>query len=123
MEEWSEREEAMLRQCSCDIWIQEGDHNTHFFHRRASKRREQNKIERLTGDDGVWKSELVDLQYLVSRYFTIFFSSTQPIDFSQVTSCLKPCVLDNDNDYLTREFTEIEIPKALFQMHPSKAWA
>ncbi|GLT59335.1 hypothetical protein SLA2020_321600 [Shorea laevis] len=57
MEEWLEREEVMWKQRSKEIWIHEGDRNTRFFHQRASRRRELNKIEGLMGENEEWHTK------------------------------------------------------------------
>ncbi|GLT73742.1 hypothetical protein SLA2020_455790 [Shorea laevis] len=121
MEEWLEREETMWKQRSCEIWLQEGDRNTKFFHRRASRRRDRNKVERQQDENGEWKSEQSELQTITINYFNNLFSSSHPSNIELVTGCLKPCVLNKDNAFLLQEFTELEISKVLFQMHPSKA--
>ncbi|GLT59228.1 hypothetical protein SLA2020_320600 [Shorea laevis] len=47
LEEWLEREEVMWRQRSREIWLQEGDRNTQFFHSRATRKRDRNRVDKL----------------------------------------------------------------------------
>ncbi|GKU89755.1 hypothetical protein SLEP1_g3851 [Rubroshorea leprosula] len=121
LEEWLEREEIMWRQRSRDIWIQEGDRNTCFFHRRATKRNDRNRVEKLMKDTREWTSSFGEVKVVVTEYFTHLFTSTDPTNLALVTDCLKPCVQDGDNSFLLHELTEVEVTKALFQMHPSKS--
>ncbi|GLU18275.1 hypothetical protein SLE2022_345820 [Rubroshorea leprosula] len=120
-EEWLEREEIMWRQRSCEIWLQEGDRNTRFFHRKASRRRDKNRVEKLMDAEGEWKHEFTELQGIATSYFSSLFSTTFPTNIDRVTSCLSPRVTADDNAFLLQVFTETEITKALHQMHPSKA--
>lgn len=114
------REKLMWRQDSHEIWLQEGDRNTHFFHGRAL-RRDHNRVDKLQDGERVWKHEFQDLSSTITGYFGGLFSSSMPENIEQVTSHLQPCVSDNDNHFLLREFIEDEITWVLFQMHPSKA--
>ncbi|GKU93023.1 hypothetical protein SLEP1_g6663 [Rubroshorea leprosula] len=120
-EEWLEREEVMWHQRSREIWLQEGDRNTRFFHKRASRRKDHNTINKLQGKDGVWKYDFQDLQHIATDYFSTLFSSSQPTAIHRVTCCLQSCVSIQDNALLLRDFTENDITQALFHMHPSKA--
>ncbi|GLT96557.1 hypothetical protein SLE2022_141700 [Rubroshorea leprosula] len=121
LEEWLEREEIMWRQRSRDIWIHEGDRNTRFFHRRATKCKDRNRVEKLMKDTGEWTSSFGEVKVVVTEYFAHLFTSIDPMNLALVTDCLKPCVQDGDNSFLLHEFTEAEVTKALFQMHPSKS--
>ncbi|GKV02665.1 hypothetical protein SLEP1_g15064 [Rubroshorea leprosula] len=121
MEEWLAREEIMWRQQSREIWLQEGDRNTHFFHKRASRRQDRNKVDHLQDETREWKSKPDELQAIATSYFNNLFSSSYPSNTETVTSCLKPCIVDQDKALLLQEFTKEEVTKALFQMHPLKA--
>ncbi|GKU88725.1 hypothetical protein SLEP1_g2954 [Rubroshorea leprosula] len=120
-EEWLEREEILWRQRSRDIWLQEGDRNTRFFHMRASRRRERNTVGKLLKDDGQWTDNPAEIRSIASSYFESLFSSSSPSDLEYVLNCVEPCVQEDDNRFLLSEFTEHDITRALFQMHPSKA--
>lgn len=37
MQKWLERKEITWRQCAKALWLREGDHNTNYFHRKASQ--------------------------------------------------------------------------------------
>ncbi|GLT94950.1 hypothetical protein SLE2022_126590 [Rubroshorea leprosula] len=120
-EEWLEREEILWRQQSRDIWLQEGDRNTRFFHMRASRRRERNTVGKLMKDDGQWTDNPAEIRSIATSYFESLFSSSSPRDFEYALNCVEPCVQEDDNRFLLSEFTEQDITRALFQMHPSKA--
>ena len=44
----------MWKQRSRIKWLREGDKNTNFFHRKATWRRNKNKIVKLKREDGSW---------------------------------------------------------------------
>jgi hypothetical protein len=46
------RGEMMWLQRSRITWLQEGDRNTSFFHRKAASRGKKNKIDQLRNEDG-----------------------------------------------------------------------
>jgi DNA replication protein DnaC len=52
MDEVLYREEMMWLQRSHISWLQEGDRNTKYFHRKAAARSNKNRIKRLKKDDG-----------------------------------------------------------------------
>ncbi|GKV27974.1 hypothetical protein SLEP1_g37084 [Rubroshorea leprosula] len=89
--------------------------------KKASRRKDHNTINKLQGEDGVWKYDFQDLQRIATDYFSTLFSSSQPTAIHRVTCCLQPCVSIQDNELLLHDFTKNDITQALFQMHPSKA--
>ncbi|KAK3219319.1 hypothetical protein Dsin_013289 [Dipteronia sinensis] len=64
-------------------WLKCGDHNTRFFHLKASVRRPRNRIRGLYGEDGLWKEINEDVENVVMQYFSALFSSSHS---SQETS-------------------------------------
>ncbi|GLU03960.1 hypothetical protein SLE2022_211290 [Rubroshorea leprosula] len=99
-EEWLEREEIMWRQRSREIWIQEGDRNTRFFHNRASKLKDRNRVDRLLNENGELTSDFNAVQGVVTGYFSKLFTTSQSSDIGVVIRCLRPCVEDRDNVFL-----------------------
>ena len=51
---WLEKEDAMWLQRSRISWLQNGDRNTIFFHKKASSRYRKNVIEGLLDENGQW---------------------------------------------------------------------
>ena len=47
-------EEVWWQQRSRVQWLGEGDHNTKYFHHRASEQRRKNAIVGLWNDEGIW---------------------------------------------------------------------
>jgi hypothetical protein len=52
MDEVLYREKIMWLQRSRISWLQEGDHNTKYFHRKVAARARKNRVKRLRKDDG-----------------------------------------------------------------------
>jgi uncharacterized coiled-coil DUF342 family protein len=52
------QEEIMWKQRSRIQWLNEGDNNTKFFHQKASRRRNKNRITQLSQEDGTICKEI-----------------------------------------------------------------
>ena len=83
---WLDRENDMWRQRSMINWFQNGDRNTSFFHAKASARQRKNFMHGLLDDDG-------DL-----------FSTSNPMEFSELLLAVKPKVTEAMNDWLVHPF-------------------
>jgi hypothetical protein len=60
-----EQEEIYWLQRCRAIWLQQGDHNTSFFHNFASTRSKKNCIKRLKNDGNDWAEGTNTLQPLI----------------------------------------------------------
>ncbi|KAJ4833375.1 hypothetical protein Tsubulata_029926, partial [Turnera subulata] len=114
-----EREELLWRQQA--IWLESGDRNTTYFHRKANQRRKKNMLVELEDDDGVTVIEKGALLTLVFQYFSDIFSSSLASPISTDLSILASKVSGAMVDDLSAPFTAEEVQRALFQMKPSKA--
>ena len=52
-------------------WLAEGDCNTHFFHRRATRRRQKNKNTHLSKPDGAITTDLTEMGALTGNFFIV----------------------------------------------------
>ncbi|XP_030505163.2 uncharacterized protein LOC115720145 [Cannabis sativa] len=97
--------EVFWRQRSKQLWLQEGDNNSKFFHASATNRRWYNFVTKLKDQSGAgvdWNSGLDLLMRKVTR------SVQSRVSFEQNAELLLPV-------------SEEEVRKALFQMHPDKS--
>ncbi|KAL0327086.1 UNVERIFIED_CONTAM: hypothetical protein Sangu_1786600 [Sesamum angustifolium] len=115
--------ETTWRQRSKDLWLREGDRNTHFFHQRASHRFQTNLIRKIRGDDGQWIETEEGIQNYIEGYFQKVFASNQPQveDIALGTAQLLPVVTPSMAEELLLPYTEEEVSKALFQMASFKS--
>lgn len=118
------QEETYWRQRSHILWLKEGDRNSSFFHRRASNRRSRNKIKGLTNEEGYWHDNPDEVSVFLIRYYeNIFkFEGSDLEAMREVIDTVKPRVSPTMNESLLASYTNEEIKKALFQMHPSKSF-
>lgn len=123
IEKLSDQEEIYLNQRSRVNWLKHGDRNTKFFHASASKRCKVNNIKGLMNGNGEWCTDMQSLIDITSEYFVNLFSSSHPsdADIEVVLNFYDPVVGDRMNEYLCAPFSEDEVHKAVFDMHPSKA--
>ncbi|CAM8920557.1 unnamed protein product [Rhodiola kirilowii] len=124
LDEWLEREELYWRQRSRAEWLKNGDRNTAYFHAKASQRKRRNRIEKLKNSSGELCYSDSGITAIVTQYFTDIFQSQ--VDYradwwNHEFDAVPKVVTDDMNDMLIAPFTEIEVKRALFQMHPTKA--
>lgn len=71
-------EEIYWRQRSKAFWLKEGDHNTRYFHAKASSMKRRNTIDGLLDTNNQWWEDELDIENEFSNYFTTLFTSCTP---------------------------------------------
>jgi hypothetical protein len=115
------REETMVKQRSRVLWLAEGDRNTAYFHAKARERSRSNKIISLRKEDGTYVSTQAELESLASNFYTSLFSAQEITTPEVITNFVPQKVTMEMNEQLCAPFTDFEIEKALFMMHPNKS--
>ena len=115
------REEMMWSQRSRALWIKCGDRNTMFFHATASNRQRKNRIEGLNDSEGRWREGEEEVEDIILKYFNDIYSITFPTDFEASLGAVGRRVSEAMNAKLLKEFKEVEVWRALRQMHPTKS--
>ena len=87
----------MWRQQARLNWFQGGDCNTSFFHAKASSRQRKNLIEGLMDADGVWQEDEGKIEEVVVEYYNNLFTSSSPLDFSELLQAIQPKVTPSMN--------------------------
>ncbi|KAL9663020.1 hypothetical protein QQ045_027857 [Rhodiola kirilowii] len=124
LDEWLEREELWWRQRSRAEWLKEGDRNTAFFHQKASQRRRRNHLDRIKNQEGDFCETQSEISAVITNYFHNIFLSQVNINgerWSQEFDFIPKLVTPEMNEMLAAPFSEGEVKRALFQMHPTKA--
>jgi hypothetical protein len=119
--ELENREETMWRQRSRVQWLAEGDRNTHFFHRRASARKQKNKVTQLTKPDGSITEDPAEMGALTTDFYSNLYESEGVQDMNVVLDTVPRKVSGDMNRSLTKQFSAQEVKEALFQMFPTKS--
>ena len=111
----------MWKQRSRNRYLKEGDRNTSFFHTKDSSRKQQNWIQGLEDDNGLWQEGLDDIEHVATQYFSSLFTSSRPGKMTELLNAILPSVTDAMNQLLARDFQASEIAQAIKQMHPHTA--
>ncbi|KAL9675743.1 hypothetical protein QQ045_003949 [Rhodiola kirilowii] len=124
LDEWLEREELWWRQRSRAEWLKNGDRNTSYFHAKDSQRRRRNYISRFKNSSGEFCDSGSRIAHIITSYFSDIFLSrvvNQDASWDHQFEGIPKLVTKEMNDMLMAPFTEGEVKRALFQMHPTKA--
>ena len=103
------------------LGLKEGDHNTRYFHSRASHRQRRNALSAVRLDSSELSTDprLIRTQFM--NYYKELFTTTPLEDVDVVLGGIEPSVMDEMNLRLTCPFSEHEIDTAMKQMAALKA--
>ncbi|XP_050217883.1 uncharacterized protein LOC130015136 [Mercurialis annua] len=115
------QEDEFWRQKSRQIWLQQGDQNTKYFHASTMQRRRKNTILGLNDSHGNWITQPHMIQQLILEHFKDQFTSTIQSTQTQVSNPVPNRVNFDMNLALCRPVSIQEISNATFSINPSKA--
>ena len=115
------REEALKKQRSRVLWLQEGDRNTEFFHAKMKERSRTNKIKSLRKPDGTVATEQHELEAIAMNFYIDLFTAQQETHPELATELVQCKVSQEMNEKLCSVIINEEIERALFMMHPNKS--
>ena len=128
--EWEElcgREEDYWRQKSWESWLQEGDKNTKFFHMAVKQRRASKTIFQIGSlDSNDILSNATSIQNEGVKFFKDLLApapNDQPshVLTEEMLSTIPSLITSQDNAFLIRPFTLVEIKDVVFSMSSDKA--
>lgn len=115
-------DELFWLQQSNERWLLKGDRNTSFFHRVANGRKRKNTIHSLVNGDVVIEGTQNLLRHAADFYKELFGPANGNmfhLDPNTWSSGKKISI--EDDEFITGNFTEEEVKKALFSMESNKA--
>jgi hypothetical protein len=111
----------MWRQRSRTTWLKEGDRNTCYFHKKATWRQRKNKIKKLKDNSGKWVDKQEEIEELTTSFFDDLYTQDTTVLPSDLLDLIHTSVPESTNAELCKEFSDMEISDALFQIGPIKA--
>jgi len=102
-------------------WLQEGDHNTSFFHVVCKERKRRNRVWSLRREDGSWVEDEEEKRRFIANYFLDLFRSSGGQTSQQILNAVEVKVTDSMNESLLKEFTADEVRRALDNISDLKA--
>jgi hypothetical protein len=115
-------EETKAKQRSRDRFILEGDRNSAYFHAVANQRRRKKMIQVLDGPDGPVTKTKDMLGIAMDYYKDLFGSEDRPdIRLKQDFFSANERVKVDENEMLSRSFSEEEIREAVFSFYADGA--
>ncbi|CAM8885100.1 unnamed protein product [Rhodiola kirilowii] len=124
MDEWLRREEILWQQRSRVTWLAEGDSNTKYFHACATARHRNSSIRSLQRSDGTLATQSSEIATIAYSFYRCLFSTDLHASSDEIKHYLHVVprrISPEHNAALLAPYSEEEITRALFQMHPSKA--
>ncbi|XP_073360628.1 uncharacterized protein [Aegilops tauschii subsp. strangulata] len=115
-------EELFWLQQSHETWLLKGDQNTAFFHRIANGKKRKNTIHSFSCGDTVIEGTNDLLRHATDFYKELFGPAPGNIfHLDPDTWGQDEKLTDEENEFLTRPFSEEEVKKALFSMKNNRA--
>ena len=114
-------EEDMWHQRSRNCWLRSGEHNTSFFHAKASNRHQQNAIHQIRDSEDTWQEDEGEIGRTFVEYFKQLFTSFQLNVNVELIDAIHTKVTNMMNFRLLQKFQASEVELALKQMHHMKA--
>lgn len=114
-------EEIIWRQRSRVVWLQHGDKNSKFFHKKEEHKRKTNFILKLKDESGYWWRGEEAVERPMVSYFSNLFSSFMPENIEEAFTVVMGKLSVDHVNWCEDSFSTIEVQDALFQMSPTKA--
>lgn len=93
----------------------------YFFHKKALNRKQRNTISRVIDESDTWQESDDKISEVIIAYYQNLFTTSQ-LDISQeFLEAIKLGVTPQMNSMLIRDFSAVEVKKALDQMYPLKS--
>ena len=99
-----DKEERLWRQRSRTLYLKDGDHNTKFFHCRATQRKRKNFIAGIRNHSDLWCTDKDQISDVFVKYFSELFSSSKPEPLMAELASIPQVVTEEMNDILTGDF-------------------
>lgn len=115
------KKSQMWQQHSRALFLKCGDHNTSYFHSKASHRFRRNRISGLRNSSIAWCTEDSQIKDITYDYYHSLFTLSHPTKFSKVMQVVKPTITVEMNAELLKPFLKDEVESALKQMEPITA--
>lgn len=116
-----EQEEILWKQRCKELWLINGDRNSRFFNRRATKRKKRNTVQGLFDENEVWVTEKEAMGEVANRYFTGLFASQVPGNFTQIIELVPSTISAAQNRALLAPLRKEEVDSAVKYMDLMKA--
>ena len=113
-------EEEFWKQQSRQLWLTLGNRNTGYFHASTKGRRVRNRITILEDSPGAPVYEDSQIIKVISDYFNLIFTSTNPSTADIVNKALTPCISDATNALLISTPSTKELKKPCSQFTPTR---
>ena len=121
LDDWLEREDLKWKQKSREIWVEEGDKNTRFFHLSILVRRRRNRINDLKLEDGSWINTKEEIQNYFTKNFKSLYQSEGNDVPEDLENLIEHCITMEENEELCSVPSREEIRKVVFEMKSLKA--
>lgn len=123
LEDLLSKEEFHWKQRGRVNWLRYGDRNTSLFHAHASHRRKKNWIKGIYNQHNVWIEDEDDIANDIMHFYSQLFKSTAPDeqDIEYIKSLISTKLSEDTKNKVGASFTDLEVKRAIFDMHPTKA--
>ncbi|XP_062014367.1 uncharacterized protein LOC133730873 [Rosa rugosa] len=90
------QEELFWKQRAKITWLEDGDRNTVFFHRKTENRKRKNTLQGLFDEYGIWHEDDAGIERVITAYFSKMFRAFEvDVDAMDVTlAAINPCVTE-----------------------------
>lgn len=114
-------EESKWRIKSRQLWLQEGDQNTTFFHKQTTVRRVSNTVSSILDTEGnLQTAQEAIRQVATNHYRDLLTETTNEEDYDDLLQFLPKSIRKEMNDTLNKEIDEEEVRKTIWDLQPDK---
>jgi hypothetical protein len=110
------QEEMWWNQRSRVLWLKHGDKNTSFFHKKASQRRQKNRIDAITDCEGNVQTEHDKIEETLINHFKDLFTKQDTLHINETVEVVKDSITEDMYNFLQQDFTKEEVTKAIKDM-------